>query len=220
LPEFYIGSEYKYYNIRVPKIRALGKQGFSFSDQTIQDQWRVWDYIWNHSDVFELSLIAIHFVNKRPVEELYEHRKKLLKWIQRIDNWALSDEYSNVMAKLNEYRPKEFRATFLKWGRSKNPWERRASMVGLHYYSQLRKKYVSYKFIINQVDPHLKDDHYYVQKAVGWTLRECWNVYPDQTYKYLTKNAHLIPPGGWTAATEKLSKSDKSRLTKLRKASK
>ena len=220
LPENYIGSEYKYYehyNIRVPVIRKLGQQGFSFSEFSIKEQWKIWDYIWQNSDVFDLSLIAIHFVNKRPIEELYSNRKKLLRWVKRIDNWALSDEYSNVMAKLNEYKSAEFKNIFDKWNNSSNPWERRASMVGLQYYSQMRKKYVPYKTIIKMVDPHLEDNHYYVQKAVGWTLRECWNVYPKQTYEYLQKNAHLIPPGGWTAATEKLSKRDKGRLTKLRK---
>ena len=161
--------------------------------------------------------MPFHFANKRPVEELYQHRKTLLKWIDRIDNWALSDEYSNVMAKLYEIKPKELRSTYAAWNGSKNPWKRRASMVGLQYYAQLRTKYASYKTIIKMVDPHLEDDHYYVQKAVGWTLRECWNVYPKPTYDYLKKKAHLIPPGGWTAATEKLSKRDKALLTKLRR---
>jgi 3-methyladenine DNA glycosylase AlkD len=221
LPESYIGSEYnyyKYYNIRVPKIRALRKKGFSFSDSQIDEQWKIWSYIWEKSEIFELSLMAIHFVNKRPVEELFAHKKNLVKWVKRIDNWALSDEFSNVMAKLYEYKPKEFHSVFEKWNKSSCPWERRASMVGLQYYSRLRKKHVPYKTIIKMVNPHLGDKHYYVQKAVGWTLRECWNVYPKETYEYLKKNAHLIPSGGWTAATEKLSKVDKSKLIKLRKS--
>lgn len=220
LPENYIGSEYQYYeyyNIRVPQVRALAKQGFSFAKFPINEQFKIWDYIWQKSNIFELSLMAIHFVNKRSVEELYLHRKMLLKWIKRIDNWALSDEFSNMIAKLNEHNSAEFRSIFFKWNKSNNPWERRVSMVGLLYYTHLRESYVPYKTIINMVNPHLEDKHYYVQKAVGWTLRECWNVYPKETYEYLKKNAQLIPTGGWTAATEKLSKTDKNRLTKLRK---
>jgi 3-methyladenine DNA glycosylase AlkD len=221
LPESYIGSEYQYYrflNVRVPKIREQMKKGFSFSTFAINDQWKIWDYIWQHSDTFEVTLLAAHFANKRPVEELFFHRKKLVKWIGRIDNWALSDELSNIMAKLIEYKASEFYPYYQRWNVSKNPWERRLSMVGLLYYKQLRKKYLPYNKIIKMVKPHLQDPHYYVQKAVGWTLRECWNVYPKQTYEYLVQNAHLIPAGGWTAATEKLSKSDKERLKKLRKA--
>ena len=223
MPENYIGSEYKYYkylNVRVPQIRAQQKRGYSFSKKSAEEQWKTWDYIWKNSDIFEVSLSAVHFVNRRPVEELYQNKTKLLMWIKRVDNWALSDEVSNFMAKLMEYRPKEFMPYYEKWNRSKNPWERRLSMVGLHYYSHFREKYIPYKQVIKFVDPHLEDPHYYVQKAVGWTLRECWNVYPEKTYKYLQRNAHLIPPGGWTAATEKLTKTDKAKLTKLRKQNK
>lgn len=222
LPESYIGSEYNYYqhyNIRVPKLRALQKQGLSFSNQPIDQQWKIWNYIWQNSKVFELSLMVMHFANQRPVEELFQHRSFLLTWIDRIDNWALSDEFSNLLAKLYEHKPKAFKSLFETWNKSDNPWERRASMVGLLYYSRFRQKYVPYKTIIAMVDPHLLDKHYYVQKAVGWTLRECWNVYPDRTYSYLKKKAHLIPPGGWTAATEKLSKADKALLTQIRKKS-
>lgn len=223
LPENYIGSEYKYYkylNVRVPKVREAQKRGYSFSSDTMNAQWKIWDSIWNKSSVFEVSLSAAHFVNKRPVEELYSHKAKLIKWVKRVDNWALSDELSNIMAKLMEYKPQEFLPQYKKWNKSKNPWEKRLSMVGLLYYSQLRKKYVPYKTMIEFVDPHLGDEHYYVQKAVGWALRECWNVYPKQTYSYLKSTAHLIPPGGWTAATEKLTKADKAVLTKLRKEKK
>ncbi len=221
LPDSYVGSEYgnfKFYNIRVPKIRALLKKGFSFSNDSIDEQWTIWDYIWHHSKIYEQALIALHFANKRSPEELYQKRTLLLKWIKRIDNWALSDEFSNIVAKLYELKPKNLKPTLEKWNRSRNPWERRNSMVGLFYYSRLRKKYPSYKLAIDFIDPHLEDQHYYVQKAVGWTLRECWNVYPEKTYKYLEQRAHRIPPGGWTAATEKLSKTEKAKLTQIRKA--
>lgn len=198
LPEAYIGSEYNYYkflNIRVPKVRELRKKGYSFSNLELKERFKIWDYIWHNSDIFEAALSAAHFVNKLKPEELYQHRTKLLKWIKRIDNWALSDELSNIIAKLVEYKPSEFYPYMEKLNKSKEPWEVRLSTVGLLYYSRMRKKHLSYNKVIKLVDPHLSHPHYYVQKAVGWTLRECWNVYPEKTYAYLTKNAALIPTG-------------------------
>ena len=43
-----------------------------------------------------------------------------------------------------------------------------------------------------------------------------YNVYPTETFRYLKKIASDIPPAGWQAATEKLSKADKVLLKKLR----
>ena len=70
LPENYIGSEnqyFEFYNIRVPKIRAIRKNGLSFVHLPSREQWEIWDHIWQKAKVFELALLAIHFVNELPL---------------------------------------------------------------------------------------------------------------------------------------------------------
>lgn len=218
--EDYVGSglsSLKYLNLKIPRVRSAFKEPFSFSTKPKEAQWKIWDYIWSNSKYFEVMLGASHFASSRPVEELYKNRNTLIKWVNRVDNWAHSDELSSIYSKLLEYDQSSLLPTFEKWNRSKNPWCKRQSMVGLLYYSRCRKQTPDVKLILRFVDRHINDDHYYVQKAVGWTLRECWNVYPEATFKYLCKNAKRIPSGGWTAATEKLSKRDKLKILSLRK---
>lgn len=220
--ENYVGggmSDLKYLNIKIPLVRAAFKDPFSFSSSPIENQWKIWDYTWTHSNYFEVMLGATHFASSKPIEELYRHRKTLAKWVNRVDNWAHSDELSSIYSRLLEHDPKTMLPLFEKWNRSRKPWLKRQSMVGLLFYSRFRKRTPDVKLILRLVDRHMEDDHYYVQKAVGWTLRECWSVYPQPTFKYLCKNAKRIPSGGWTAATEKLSRKDKQFLLKLRKAS-
>lgn len=159
---------------------------------------------------------ATQFASSRPVEEIYEQKSNLVQWAQRVDNWAHSDELSSIYSRLLEKDPKYMLPQFEKWNRSKKPWLKRQSLVGLIFYSRFRKKYPPVNLILRFVEKHIDDKHYYVQKGVGWTLRECWNAYPNQTYSYLQKNAKRIPPGGWAAATERLSKQDKDKLMKIR----
>lgn len=221
LAKNYIGggmSKLKFLDIKIPLVRAAYKQGFSFSHLPPEHQWPIWNYIWNKSDIFEVMLIPSYWAASRPVEEVFAHRKFILGWLTRVDNWAHSDEMSNHYAKLLEDFPRQLMPIFKKWNASKNPWFKRQSMVGLMYYSRMRKKAPSVDVILNFVERHIEDDHYYVQKAVGWALRESWNVYPKQTFAYLKKNAHRIPPGGWTAATEKLDSKQKSLLSEIRRA--
>ena len=78
--------------------------------------------------------------------------------------------------------------------------------------------YPPLSFCKQQILNLLDDDHFYVQKAVGWALRETYNVYPDKTQALLKTIADKIPPAGWQAATEKLNKKDKNVLTRIRKA--
>ncbi len=221
LAEDYVGggqSRLQYLNLKIPLVRAVYKKGFSFSHLPDEELWAVWDYIWKHSQIFEVMLLSSYWVSSRSLEDLLNHKKIILSWLDRVDNWAHSDEMSAHYAKLFEHEPKIMKTVFEKWNRSKNPWMRRQSIVGILFYSRFRKRAPDANFILKLVDELIEDDHYYVQKGVGWALRECWNVYPEKTFRYLKKNAHRIPPAGWTAATEKLSLSEKKVLKSLRQS--
>lgn len=218
-PESYIGgnqSQFKFLNLRVPHIRKDRAMGYSFSNRTFIDQWEIWNYIWKNTHYFEVALSSAQFINSQPIEDVSKVWKKLLTWQKRVDNWALSDELSHLFSKLLEYKKNDLLPHFDKWNVSTNPWEVRQSMVGLIFYSRFRRQVLPCSKILSLVEPNLLHEHYYVQKAVGWTLRECWSVYPKKTFQFMKKNAQIIPVGGWQAATEKLPAKKKVELKKER----
>ena len=67
------------------------------------------------------------------------------------------------------------------------------------------------------VEPLLDDVEYYVQKADGWTLREIYNVYPEEMTAFFKTRCLAIQPTAWSAATEKLDKKLKKSLNLERK---
>lgn len=220
LPEYYVGngvSHLRFLNLKVPDIRGASKKGFSFSGSDPKELWKIWDYIWKNSSYYEALLSAVHFANSRPLEEIVNHQEILLSWIDRVDNWALSDELSSLYAKLLEAKPKSMLPHFKKWNKSDKPWEARQSIVGLQFYSRFREKVQPYSLISKFISNLMDHEHFYVQRGVGWALRECWNVYPKETLKLIESEVKRIPPAGWTAATEKLPKSVKARLVEKRR---
>lgn len=220
LPEYYVGngvSHLRFLNLKVPDVRGASKKGYSFSDSDPELLWKIWDYVWKNSSFYEALLSAVHFANSRPLEEIVANQDLLLSWINRVDNWALSDEMSSLYAKLLEAKPKTMLPHFKRWNKSENPWEARQSIVGLLYYSKFRKKVQPYPVISKLILNLMDHPHFYVQRGVGWALRECWNVYPRETLKLIESEVKRIPPPGWTAATEKLSKAVKARLMKRRR---
>ena len=90
-------------------------------------------------------------------------------------------------------------------------------MVSLLYYSRFRKKYPSFKSMIPLVENHMFHEYYYVQKGVGWTIRELYNIYPKETFKFIKSNAKNISSHAYVAATEKLANEDKEIIRNLRK---
>jgi 3-methyladenine DNA glycosylase AlkD len=98
-----------------------------------------------------------------------------------VDNWALSDSLSKIYSKIFEIDSELIYPVLSDWNKSENPWKRRQSIVSLLYYSSTRKNVLPFIKYIRLIKRLLTDDDYYVQKGVGWTLRELGNVYSEET---------------------------------------
>ena len=221
VPEDYIGggqSKLRYLGVRSPHMHEIMRKGFSFYEPDRKAVAKAWEEIWHASDCYDVMALALSwFDHPKQRAILRDHWPMLKKWSERIDNWAHSDVLSGIYARILEEDPALVYPTLQKWNRHKNPWLRRLSIVSLLYYSSQRKNPPPLAKIVALVEPQIEFDHYYVQKGVGWTLREMGNVYPKETYRFLEKNIRRLSAAAFSAATEKLSKPQKDRLKELRK---
>jgi 3-methyladenine DNA glycosylase AlkD len=223
----YVGagkSKLTFLDIKIPDVRDTFKKGFSFyhpksKNIDTEKTLKIFDYIWKNSDYFEVLLLSSYFVSTLTVEQKIKFKKILFSWLKKIDNWALSDELSAHYSQMLEADTRVI-SEYRKWNRSENPWERRQSLVGLIFYSCFRRSPLSWQQIKLFLMPLLADNDYFVQKGVGWCLRESFNLYPVPVYKYIFTHAGTIHPAAWYACNEKLTLSQKAELKKKRSADK
>jgi len=107
---------------------------------------------------------------------------------------------------------------FRKWNVSSNPWMRRQSLVDMIYYASQRRVYPPSQFVLSQVEALLTDPHFYVQKGVGWTLRELYQYDPDAQLRFVQENLHKISATAWTATGERYSEELRKRLVLQRRS--
>lgn len=200
--------------VRVPDIRKHVKKNYHYNENEVKTQLKTWDEIWNKTPYFESMSSALYFYQHRTLKK--SEVDTLKKWIKRCDCWEHSDDLSKIYAQVLEENPKWILPTLKRWNKSKNPWERRQSVVSLLEYASKRKKVLPFKELISFIKPLLNDDEYYVQKGIGWSLREIYNVYPKQTLDFFKKNLLEIKPLAYSAATEKLDKKIKAEFNKKR----
>ncbi|MCO4784128.1 MAG: DNA alkylation repair protein [Candidatus Cloacimonetes bacterium] len=201
-------------NIRVPVLRKLAKTRFSFSkdaDLSLQ----AWDYIWRNSPYFEAMSMALYNYQKRTLTQT--EFSIVSQWVDRCSCWEHSDDLSKIYAQTLEENPTWVIPTLKSWNHSDNSWKRRQSLVSLLEYSSKRKIVLPFNDLISYVTPLLKDEEYYVQKGLGWTLREIYNVYPKDTLDFLTSNLNLLSSIAYSSSTEKLDKQTKSEFNLQRK---
>ena len=65
--------------------------------------------------------------------------------------------------------------------------------------------------------PLIDDLDYYVQKGVGWALRETHSAYPSETKKLFNKEVLKLSSIAFTTSMEKMDKSSKEKYKELRK---
>ena len=211
-------SKLKFLNLKMPVVR-------NYLDSLDQDKkssrspqhFKKMNQLWFESDIFDAKIIALYWLDHQSTDFLVKNQKQIFKWVHQIDNWAHSDAYCSALARIFEFDQKKALPTYLKWNKHQNSWLRRCSMVATFYYSYQRETQPSFELAKKLVSPHFKAKEYYVQKAVGWTLREMYNVYPEKTLYFIKRNNHHLSSIAWVAASEKLSAKTKRPLLEERK---
>lgn len=198
------------------RLKPRLKHGFSFSKLPDNEQWPIWNFIIRNSRLFEAQMAALRFAEDRVITNRKREWNYLRGWIDFIDNWAHSDVLSKIYSFLLEREPNLILPQLKKWNRSKNPWKQRASIVSLIYYASPKRKAPPIATVFELVEPLVKNRDKYVAKAVGWTLREAYNLYPSETLLFLKTHVHDIASDSFSYATEKLSRKDKNTLKRLR----
>lgn len=206
-------------NSTIPALRKAYRKKYSFSALPFKEQLIIWEYIWKNAPTWQVKTQPFFYCEVYAVaEDNAAHAWKSLKhWQNDVTDWGFCDSLSKIYTKHLEFLPDEVYAQLARWNRDRDPWKRRQSVVSLLYYTRTKKKILPYSKIQPLIHSLLDDHEYYVQKGVGWSLRELHTAYPEQTFEYLKRNSKRISSTAFTAATEKLDTGSKKVLKELRK---
>ena len=79
------------------------------------------------------------------------------------------------------------------------------------------KKGMDFKRILNVIEPLMPDDEKFVQKGLGWFLREAWKMYREETENFLMKWKDTCGRTIIQYATEKMDKEERVRFRREKK---
>jgi len=130
------------------------------------------------------------------------------RWIDDAVGWGLCDALGyGPIADMVYAEPSHF-PEVLRWTRSKNFWRRRIATYALRAF--VRAGELDKPFAL--LERLLYDPEFWVQRAVGTWLRECWKKDERRTAAFLRKHARGLPPVTITVATERATKTFRDEL--------
>jgi len=206
----------------VPAHRNASKHAYSFSGKPFEEQLAAWDHIWRTTGDFWVRAHAIFFLERhiKKTGTLKQMWPVVMKWQDDVAGWPLCDALAKIYTKILVVAPAKVFAVLKKWNKEDDLWKRRQSVVSLLYYSRTKKDHLPFGKMEPLITSLLKDKEYYVQKGVGWALRELHTVYPKQTLSYLTNHIKSVSSIAFTIAIEKMNTATKDELKSLRKSKK
>lgn len=211
----YLKSELTHYGVSVPVIRKLARRfarerkGVSKSELiglTIE----LWD-----RDVYELRKLAVNILAARGEVLDSDDVSFVEGLLRRSHTWALIDDLAmNVVAPMLLTTPNAQQVRAM-WSEDCDFWVRRTAMLAL--LPRLRRDLDSWHEFAGYADVMLVESEFFIQKAIGWVLREVSKHSPDLVFEWMQPRVAMASSITFREATKYLSEEQRSQLTELRK---
>lgn len=211
----YKESKLKFLGYRAPEIKSF-KYQYYLELYDIEEKVSFLEIIFKQSKYSECKSWALYELDKIDVQELVLYKPILISMVDYVENWWHCDQLSSICFKLLQVN-RIFFSNLQSFSRYSSLWHRRLSLTSLYYYAKQNSNPIPYEMGISIVESLLNDEEYYVQKAIGWTLKEMSELYYDKTLKFLQIHIKHIPSAGYSTSLEKLKNKDKVELQEIRK---
>lgn len=164
---------------------------------------------------YEEASFAIGFVASRKKEYKSEHFDRIGGWLDSaIVNWAHTDILSGRILSVFLVKQLVQLDVFNNWIKSDSKWKRRAVPVTL---IDVLKADFPLDHMLSIIDPIMEDPEKFVQKGLGWFLREAWKKYPEPVEAFLMKCKDTCGRTIIQYATEKMDKEYRLKFRKSKK---
>ncbi len=210
----YLKSEIEHYGVTVPEIRKMARrfarERKDFSKSVLIDlTLELWD-----RDVYELRKLAVNILAAKVALLDVDDLGFLERLLRRSHTWALIDDMSfNVIAPgLNGID--DSASIRARWARDEDFWVRRTAMLAL--LPRLRRGTEGWEEFTAYADAMLEEKEFFIQKAIGWILREVSKHSPDLVAEWLRPRARIASAVTMREALKYLPKHQKMQLNELR----
>ena len=179
----YMRDKFNFLGIRGPKRTELFKKYFPTARKTKEIDWNFIETCWNKEER-EFQYAVVYYL-KAMQKFLKKGDISKLKYLVVTKSWwDTVDLLSKIIGDVVN-RNKELKTLMLEWSKKENNiWLRRVAI--LHQLSF--KENVDKLLLETILEDNLSDGEFFINKAIGWALRDYSKVNPEWVRKFIEKN--------------------------------
>jgi len=186
----YMRDQFEYLGIKTPQSKALQKEFYTNNglpniselDRVVRE---LWDLPQREYKYVAMSLMD-KFEKKLPVEfiQTIEHLIVTESWWDTVDLIA-THQVGTMFKKYPKVKEKYLK----KWRSSNNIWLRRTTIL----FQLLYKKETDFDLLCELINENLGSDEFFINKAIGWSLRQYAKTNPKAVKKFVKETKELNP---------------------------
>ncbi|AHD01342.1 DNA alkylation repair protein [Leisingera methylohalidivorans] len=149
------------------------------------------------SDIFEARIAAAKLLTQARIKEDAPVWELLQAWVPGFDSWAIADHACSAISKRLQAAPERL-DTVEAWTRSDHMWSRRAALVATLPWAKMNNlkpaDHQHRERILGWAAFYVPDRNWFIQKAIGWWLRDLSKHDAERTRAFLAEHGAAMKP--------------------------
>ena len=170
-----------YLGVRVPQItEAAGKAAATLTEEQLLT---LCDELWE-TDIHEARIAVGKILERKKVSDVEEIWLRLDRFKEDLDSWAIADHLAHSAFRCLREEPRFLDEIEKGWLNHPSFWVRRAALVFTLF---LAKKGEDPERPLSWAAGMVDDHEWFIQKAIGWWLRELSKHNPERVKSFLAE---------------------------------
>ena len=177
----YMRDLFKFYGIPTPVRKSLYKDLLKEEKAKKTIDWNFLDKCYE-DDYREFQYLALDYIENMQKFLNYDDVPKLYKYIKSKQWWDTIDRFDRIVGNI-AFKDDRINDLMLKWSKDEDFWLRRIAID-----HQLgRKDKTNTKLLEQILLNNFESDEFFINKAIGWSLRDYSKTNPDWVKDFLNK---------------------------------
>ncbi|PIE85531.1 DNA alkylation repair protein [Candidatus Gracilibacteria bacterium] len=177
----YMRNQFSFYGMQTPTRKALYKDFLKEEKKTGKIDWDFLDICYK-DDYREFQYLVVDYLICMKDYLIYEDIGKILNYIKTKQWWDTIDKFDRIVGNIG-LTDKRVDDLMLKWSKDKDFWVRRIAID----HQLNRKEKTSTKLLEKIIVNNFGSDEFFINKAIGWSLREYSKTNPAWVRDFIEK---------------------------------
>ncbi len=181
----YMKGKFAFYGVYADYRNAIQREWFQLVKQHEPDLWSLIRELWE-KDEREFQMVAVDLLKKRPKKQYQIDDWEQFEWIITQKSWWDTVDLiaSNAVGTYFRLFPEMRDQVISQWRKSDDFWLNRTCLIFQLKY----KDTVDFELLTSLIEDFKWNQEFFIQKAIGWSLREYSKVNPEAVKHYLASS--------------------------------